>query len=834
MLAVVCDARTRDMSSFGKLANYMEYGSGQSMQINTETGEVIARGDMAYSDAILDPRHAVAEMEAVALQNRRIEDPIFHYILAWQEGEQPARAQWEAAVQRTQKAMGMADHQTIAALHTDGTTWHVHVMTSRVHPDTYRAADVWKCHERLDLALREIEHVQGWQESNGLARWKDGQAVLLTKAEKNALREAREARQDTPERGAAKVETYRDAESFAAWAKGEPAKALDAVMKREGATWQDVHGELARFGLTLQRTENGKLAGYTLTGTNEHGKAVHAKASEAFRKHFAGKKARGVTDNKLGEWLMPAGGVAGKEASPPAAVTVEATVYTTAHTRRAPNDRAERKAERDRARVMLKAEYQDYRLAWKRDEQHRRTAEGKQVKSAMAAIATRRRERAASIRRQRLPTELRQVALSVIAAEAIQARAQVRADMAQARKERRAQDYRGFVEERAAEGRTDALAQVRGFRYADQRRAKEGQGEGFGGTAGGRYDPHGPHGFTREQPPELRLSWAVDRKRGHVIYSLGERQAFVDVGRQVRMVKDAGGRIERDQVKVALQLAVQKFGPAIRLTGSEAFRRQAVEVAVASGMRVTFSAGPDEQYRQQLAVGRDAARAGHSAPRNPVRPQHPSQRPPVASVPPPFARGQLRTLGQLGELVSDGGPIARPPRQVDVDHTGQRSSAAIVPSADVSTTLPVPSAAGTPTPSLNDTLQAHLLAQLATGSAPADMPSKPAPIERPTLMVSDADRKKANALASLYVREFRGFAAKRKGKTPGYRDGQGDWSALPAELRERIERFNVLPKERQAMAAEKLQRETAERYARDPEAAKRDRKEQSRGRGHGD
>jgi hypothetical protein len=978
MLAVACKARSRDMSSFGKLASYMEFGSGASMQIDAETGEVIARGDMYYSEAILDPRHAVVEMEAVALQSRRVEDPIFHYILAWQEDEKPTRDQWESAVRGTQEAMGMADHQYIAALHTDGTTWHVHVMANRVDPDTYRAADLWKCHERLDLAIRAVEHVQGWHESPGLARWQDDRAVLLTKEEKKAQREAREVRLDTPEGVAAKLEIYRDAESFAAWVKGEPAKALDAVMKRDGATWQDVHTELARFGLTLNRRENGKQAGYMISGRDEHGKEIHAKASAAFRKHFAGKKVREATDGKLGIWETPD---ASGARTTPVSSTLEAnkeSVYTSGRTKSVPNDRAERKAERDRARVMLKSEYQNYRSNWTRDEQLRRAAEGKQLKSAMTGIADRRRERVANVRRQKLPKELRQVALSVIAVEAIQARAIVRADQVQERQARRVQDYRAFVEDRAAEGRPDALAQLRGFRYAEQRRSSEPEGVTAAGT--GRYDPTGPRGFTQKQPAELSMSWDVDRKRGHVIYSLAGRQAFVDEGRNVRMAKREGGKHDADQVRIAMQLAVQKFGPAIKLTGSDAFRRQAIEVSVASGIRVQFSAGPDETYRQQLVAAREASRAHQTGRNAPARPSPAQgQRPPVSRIPPRFARGRSRSLVELGELATDGGPIARPSAPITPAHapasppatvtpgatahdarndgrgpdqrpdragtdTGRRAAGAELgssaghkrhakpdasrvgnqpppeaknrlrdvselgvvhhaPGGEVLLPRDVPghveqqgtdpvhglrrplhrevepsvSVAATPArvPAAVDPLapyraavtraegksvlaveiaQAQLTvaqeyhaagenlrhaaaAILATGEqrvmdrlrdvpapTPAGLLIPAAPIEPPAVAVSAEDRKRGDVLATQAVREFRGLAAKRKGKMSGYKDGQDDWSGLPGELRERIERFNTLTKDGQDGELAKMQQTLADEYARDPAAAGRDRK----------
>ncbi|HBU8247906.1 TPA: hypothetical protein MDA99_005719, partial [Klebsiella pneumoniae] len=62
------------------------------------------------------------------------------------------------------------------------------------------------------------------------------------------------------------------------------------------------------------------------------------------------------------------------------------------------------------------------------------------------------------------------------------------------------------------------------------------------------------------------------------------------------------------------------------------------------------------------------------------------------------------------------------------------------------------------------------------------------------------------------------------------------WRELPGELRERIERFNAMPKERQAVELDKMQRELSDRYARDPQEITRSRqrqREQERGRDGG-
>lgn len=773
MLAVVCEAKTRGMSSFGRLANYLQFGSGSSLKIDEETGEAIERGDMYYADAILDSRNAVAEMAAVAAQNGRIRDPIFHYILAWQEGERPAREQWQVAVGRTQAAMEMGEHQYIAALHQDGTTWHVHVLSNRVHPDSYRGADLWKCHERLDLAIREIEHVQGWKPSRGLARWDNGQAVLLSKQEKNTQRATRLGRMDATRGMPVRMETWRDAESFVAWLKAEPAQTLNDLMKRAKVSWQDVHAELASFGLELRRAEHAGLAGYMVVGRDERGREIHARASDAFRKHFAGKAAREATRAKLGEWVGSSARVTGTEGRTPAAEQpTQKTGYSSDRTRRDPYERAERKAERDRARAGLKADYQTYRRDWWQSEQRRRAAEALQMRAAMGEISARRRERSQEIRARRLPRELRQVGLSIIAAEAIQARALLRAELAEARLTRRVQDYRNWVGVRAAEGRADAIAQLRGFHYSEQRRAgrDESAADGIGDWSGTRSDPAAPRGFSAQQPDALALSWTVDRNRGHVQYSLSGVRAFTDEGSVLRMVRQEDTDRQRAQLRVALQLAVQKWGRELSLDGSDAFRRAAAEEAVRMGLTVKFKAAEDERYRQQFAgQGRDGT-TGAAASFDPL--------------------ARFRTLAQDAAREGDALQMAIAKARLGIAQEYQRNGK-----------TPMHHLSEIEAEAQRRVLN-HLKPRHRTEAAPA---------------VGESEER-----ARQYVHDFRQLAARRRIGAPGYADDGHVWRGLDATLRERIERFNAVPALEQDEAAENLEHETTRRYSEDPEAAARE------------
>ena len=87
------------------------------------------------------------------------------------------------------------------------------------------------------------------------------------------------------------------------------------------------------------------------------------------------------------------------------------------------------------------------------------------------------------------------------------------------------------------------------------------------------------------------------------------------------------------------------------------------------------------------------------------------------------------------------------------------------------------------------------------------------------------------------VSRFKTLAAGRRNGIAGYTDrSPSKWQALPGELRERIERFNAMPKERQAVELDKMQRELADRYARNPQEITRSRqqqREQERGRDGG-
>lgn len=120
--------------------------------------------------------------------------------------------------------------------------------------------------------------------------------------------------------------------------------------------------------------------------------------------------------------------------------------------------------------------------------------------------------------------------------------------------------------------------------------------------------------IEREKPGTVAqtlrsLSCSVDARK-HITYQLDRKDVFRDEGRTIAILDT-----NSDQgIAAALATAQQKFGPTLELTGSEAFKKKAVAVAVANHLTCKFSDPELDKLREQLQqqkyqVERDAARA---------------------------------------------------------------------------------------------------------------------------------------------------------------------------------------------------------------------------------
>jgi hypothetical protein len=172
-----------------------------------------------------------------------------------------------------------------------------------------------------------------------------------------------------------------------------------------------------------------------------------------FRHHFAGKENRKATEQKLGIWREPS-------------TSVEHTPeHTGRNSVRNMTLRDERKEQRRQGRIALMAEYNQYR------NQQRAickdiTAKGRE--SRQQALA-RLKQRKKKIRALVLPLPAKKIMLSEAVATSVIELRTLKSSTQKARQVQFPKNLRTWVAEHAAEGDARAAAQLRGWRYADQR-----------------------------------------------------------------------------------------------------------------------------------------------------------------------------------------------------------------------------------------------------------------------------------------------------------------------------------------------------------------------------
>lgn len=188
------------------------------------------------------------EMISLAEESIQSKMPVTHWILSWQENEQPTREQVDEAVSLFLRGMGLAEHQTIYALHKNTGNYHLHIAVNRTHPYTqkviqpHRGFDINEAHK----IIAEIEHRQGWA-SQMNARYRVNEQGHVVK---NLQR--REGIKPKPK-----------AEDFES-ATGE--KSAMRIVQERGHTviqnascWEELHARLDAVGLRFVRKGSGAV-----------------------------------------------------------------------------------------------------------------------------------------------------------------------------------------------------------------------------------------------------------------------------------------------------------------------------------------------------------------------------------------------------------------------------------------------------------------------------------------------------------------------------------------------------------------------------------------------
>jgi hypothetical protein len=542
---------------------------------------------VVLSDNVAGLDTVAIQMEGIAFLNPRCKDALCHYELAWPPGERPSRPQWMDCASYTLNALGYQDHQYMVVAHDDKKHFHIHIMVNKVHPETFKAHTPYRNWLTLDAAMRVLEARYGWTHTDGPTRWDEEskQAVRASYSERNALRTA----QQQPTGAAAKFEHYHDEESLQTYMRREVAPLVRTLLTRQNVRWEVLHTFLAKYHL---RIEKGEAGGYTVLAADHN---IRVKASDVFRNNFAGRVNRETTESVLGPWT-------------PASTSIQHSApHLAQHSERNIAQREERKAQRRAERSALMDEYNQYRNR-QREVCKAFTTDGRDCTQYLRDVL---RQQKKEIRSSALSWPDKKVLLSQAAAQSVLEIRGLKLSIQRRRQEAFPKNLRSWVADRAADGDARAAAQLRGWRYADQRNQRRldarleanamhigpppdhDSSTDWADLAQQRLAAQQKQQALANQIAAPRI-WKIDRKTGDVSYALNGQVSVIDRGRVVTVLNQ-----DKAAVLFGLEMAIQKYGSRIACTGTVEWKRMVSKVAAQHGISVQFT---DPEMQNALRV----------------------------------------------------------------------------------------------------------------------------------------------------------------------------------------------------------------------------------------
>jgi hypothetical protein len=224
------------------------------------------------------------------------------------------------------------------------------------------------------------------------------------------------------------------------------------------------------------------------------------------------------------------------------------------------------------------------------------------------------RQQKREIRASALSWPDKKVLLSQATAQSVLEVRALKLSIQKRRQEASPKDLRSWVADRAGEGDARAAAQLRGWRYADQRNQRrlnatlepnalhigpppeDNQKSDWADFVQQRLSAQQKEQNLANQIATTRI-WTINRKTGDVSYILNGRVSVIDRGRLVTVLNQ-----DEAAIVFGLEMAVQKYGSRIACAGTDEWKRMVTMTAVQHGIFVEFT-DPEMQdalHHQQL------------------------------------------------------------------------------------------------------------------------------------------------------------------------------------------------------------------------------------------
>lgn len=249
------------------LARYIRNAHAMTGGREEEPEKVLCSG--AFNFTFDDENAQIAEMTALAGETKG--DPIDHWVLSWQSGEEPTPTQIEESVKIFLEECGMADHQAIYGAHQNTDNIHVHIQLNRIDPTSRKLEKINNGFDkRVALkALCRIEALQGWTPENN--------SLYIM----------------TPEGPQERPDFVRSISPYAAGIERKTgiqsletrARALAGEVK-EATSWQDLHRRLAAHGASYEKRKGGAVIKFQGQGFVKASKCCREASLSALQKRL--------------------------------------------------------------------------------------------------------------------------------------------------------------------------------------------------------------------------------------------------------------------------------------------------------------------------------------------------------------------------------------------------------------------------------------------------------------------------------------------------------------------------------------------------------------------
>jgi hypothetical protein len=211
------------------------------------------------------------------------------------------------------------------------------------------------------------------------------------------------------------------------------------------------------------------------------------------------------------------------------------------------------------------------------------------------------RQQKKEIRASVLAWPAKKVLLSQAAAQSVLEVRALKLSIQQRRQEAFPKDLRSWVADKAGEADARAAAQLRGWRYADQRNQRrldarleasalhigpppeDNQKSDWANFVQQRIAAQRREQNLAQQIAATRI-WTIDRRTGDVSYLLNGRVSVIDRGRLVTVLNQDDAAIV-----FGLEMAIRKYGSRIACTGTDQWKQAVARAAVQYGIFVEFT-----------------------------------------------------------------------------------------------------------------------------------------------------------------------------------------------------------------------------------------------------